>query len=142
MTEAASSLEEWLGRWAAGSYAYLTTTGRRSGRPHRIEIWFAVEDGRVYLLSGGRDRSDWVRNLRANPRVTVELGDGTRAGVARIVDAGTTEDQRARELLVEKYRQGDNLDEWGRTSLSVVIEFSFDDHPSLANESGLNDTER
>lgn len=124
MTETTQRSEQWLAHWASRPYAYLTTIGRRTGRPHRIEIWFAPEGGRMYLLSGGRDRSDWVRNIAANARVTVELGDETRAGEARILRAGTAEDQRARELLVAKYRAGDNLDEWGRTSLPVVIEFS------------------
>ena len=46
---------------AGEAYCYLTTTGRVTGEPHTIEIWFGMpEDGRaVYLLSGGGDRSDW-----------------------------------------------------------------------------------
>lgn len=123
MTETTQRTGQWLARWASEPFAHLTTIGRRTGRPHRIEIWFAPESGRIYLLSGGRDRSDWVRNIAANPRVTVELGGETHAGEARILQAGTREDQRARELLVAKYRAGDNLDAWGRTSLPVVIEF-------------------
>lgn len=126
VTEASLGTRQWLERWASEPYAYLTTIGRRTGRPHRIEIWFAAQDGRMYLLAGGRERSDWVRNLQANARVTVELGNETRAGVARVLQPGTAEDQRARELLVGKYRQGDNLDTWGRTALPVVIEFSKD----------------
>ena len=126
MTEAASDRRQWLARAGGERNAYLTTFGRRSGKPHRIEIWFAVEDGRVYLLSGGRDRSDWVRNLQSDPRVTIEFGGETHSGTARILDAGTPEDQRARELLVAKYRQGDDLDEWGRTSLPIMIEFAAD----------------
>jgi deazaflavin-dependent oxidoreductase (nitroreductase family) len=118
--------QQWLARWTSEPYAYVTTVGRRTGRPHRIEIWFAAEDGLVYLLSGGRERSDWVRNLQANAHVTVELGDQTHAGVARVLQAGTFEDQRARELLVDKYGEGGNLDEWGRSSLAVVIEFPTD----------------
>jgi hypothetical protein len=51
-------------------YLYLTTNGRVSGAPHRIEIWFALSGTTAYLLSGGGDRSDWVRNLRAETRVT------------------------------------------------------------------------
>ncbi len=121
---------QWLARWANEPYAYLTTIGCRTGRPHRIEIWFAAWEGRVYLLSGGGERSDWVRNLQANAQVTVELGDETHAGAARVLQAGTDEDQRARELLVGKYREGDNLDEWGRAALPVVIEFSADGGPS------------
>ena len=126
MNEATRVAQPWLARWASEPYAYLTTIGRRTGRPHRIEIWFATQDGRMYLLSGGRERSDWVRNILANPRVTVELGDETHAGVARVLQPGAVEDQRARELLVGKYRAGDNLDEWGRTALPVVIEFPAD----------------
>ena len=118
------SAEPWLERGAGEPFAYLTTTGRRTGRPHRIEIWFAAEDGRVYMLSGGRERADWVRNVQANPRVTVELGGETRDGAARVLLAGTDEDRRARELLVAKYRGGGELDEWGRTSLPVMIEFT------------------
>ena len=119
--------QHWPARWASEPFLYLTTVGRRTGRPHRIEIWFAAHDGRLYLLSGGRERADWVRNLQANPQVTVELGDETHAGVARVLDAAAPDDQRARELLVAKYAatEGD-LDEWGRTSLPVVIEFPAD----------------
>ena len=130
MAEETLGEQQWLARWANEPYAYLTTIGRRTGRPHRIEIWFAAHDGRLYLLSGGRERSDWVRNLQANAHVTVELGDETHAGVAGVLQPGTDEDQRARELLVGKYREGDNLDEWGRTALPVAIEFSADDEPS------------
>src|SRR5690554_444441 len=103
MTDATGDLAQWLAESSGDPFAYLTTTGRRTGNPHRIEIWFAVEDGRLYLLSGGRDRSDWVRNLQANPQVTVELGGEIHAGSARILQAGSAEDARARELLVEKY---------------------------------------
>ncbi len=127
MTEATRDVQPWPARWADDTYAYLTTIGRRTGRPHRIEIWFAAQDGRVYLLAGGRERADWVRNLRANPRVTLELGDETHAGAARVLPAGTAEDRRARELLVGKYRRGGELDEWGRTALAVVIEFAADE---------------
>jgi deazaflavin-dependent oxidoreductase (nitroreductase family) len=111
MTEATGGAEPWLERWASAPYAYLTTIGRRTGRPHRIEIWFAAQDGRMYLLSGGRERSDWVRNLQVNAQVTVELEDETHAGTARVLQPGTAEDQRARELLVSKYREGNNLDQ-------------------------------
>ncbi|HYJ70971.1 MAG TPA: nitroreductase/quinone reductase family protein [Actinomycetota bacterium] len=55
-------------------YCYLTTTGRVSGRPHTIEIWFALQDRTLYVLSGGGDRSDWVRNLLRHPEVSVRLG--------------------------------------------------------------------
>jgi deazaflavin-dependent oxidoreductase (nitroreductase family) len=121
-----SNQTDWLARHARDLFLYLTTTGRRSGRPHRIEIWFAAHDGKLYLLSGGRDRSDWVRNLQANGHVSVELAGGQHGGAARVLEPGTGEDRLARELLVAKYEpvEHDSLEEWGRTSLAVVIELS------------------
>jgi deazaflavin-dependent oxidoreductase (nitroreductase family) len=126
MSEESLSGQQWLARWANEPYAYLTTIGRRTSRPHRIEIWFAATDGRIYLLAGGREQSDWVRNIQANAQVTVELGSETRAGEAHTLEPGTVEDQLARELLVTKYQDSDDdLDDWGRTALPVVIEFSI-----------------
>ena len=120
--------QQWLERWSSEPYLYLTTTGRRTGRPHRIEIWFAAQDGRLYLLSGGRERSDWVRNLQANPEVTIELGYETRVGVARVLQVKTAEDHLARKLLVGKYATSANaLDGWKRRSLPVAIEFPADE---------------
>lgn len=56
-------------------YCYVTTTGRTSGNPHTIEIWFAQHGGRVYLLSGGGEGSDWVKNLRrVRTPLTVRAG--------------------------------------------------------------------
>ena len=62
---------------AALDFCYLTTTGRVSGSPHRIEIWFVLVDETVYLMAGDRDRSDWVRNLIITPDVELELGEGS-----------------------------------------------------------------
>ncbi len=59
-------------------FCYLTTAGRVSGRPHTIEIWFALQGRTLFLLSGGGDRSDWVRNLRRDPAARPRRG--ARAG--------------------------------------------------------------
>jgi deazaflavin-dependent oxidoreductase (nitroreductase family) len=105
-------------------YCYLTTTGRHSGRPHRIEIWFALGDGVAYLLSGGADRSDWVRNLMVTPEVVLEIGEETRTTTARVV-TDPAEDALARRVVVEKYRPRyrEDLGEWGRTSLPVAVDW-------------------
>jgi deazaflavin-dependent oxidoreductase (nitroreductase family) len=102
----------------------VTTTGRRSGRPHRIEIWFAAaRDGRdrIYLLAGGRQRADWVRNLRRHADVRVEIGPCTFAGTASIIEGGP-DDAVARRLVYEKYRTRDELEEWRDSALSVAID--------------------
>jgi deazaflavin-dependent oxidoreductase (nitroreductase family) len=108
-------------------FCYLTTTGRESGRPHTIEIWFARRGATLYLLSGGGDRADWVRNLRRRPEVVVRIGHTDAAeqpGRARVLDPGTPEDELARDLLVEKYQPGygGDLSGWRRSSLPVAID--------------------
>ena len=103
-------------------FCYLTTRGRVSGRPHEIEIWFALEGRTLYLLSGGGDRSDWVRNLLAEPAVTVRLRDTTYAATARVLDGD--ESERGRGLVFEKYqpRYTGSLERWRRESLLVAID--------------------
>ncbi len=103
-------------------FCYLTTTGRVTGTPHRIEIWFAVHDDTVYLMAGDRDRSDWVRNLIAIPEVVLEIGGRERTSTARVVAPDTEEDALARRLLLAKYGSGGtDLASWGRTALPVAI---------------------
>jgi deazaflavin-dependent oxidoreductase (nitroreductase family) len=107
---------------ASLDFCHLTTTGRVTGNPHRIEIWFVLVGETMYLMAGGRDRSDWVRNLQALPDVEVEIGGRKRATTARIVEVGTDEDRLARQAMLEKYarREGD-LTEWGREALVVAV---------------------
>jgi deazaflavin-dependent oxidoreductase (nitroreductase family) len=103
-------------------FCYLTTTGRVTGRPHTIEIWFAMEDRTLYTLSGGRDRSDWVKNLQRTPEVTVRIADEHFDGRARVVEDGE-EDELARRLLIEKYeRRPGSLSNWRRTALPVAVD--------------------
>jgi deazaflavin-dependent oxidoreductase (nitroreductase family) len=111
----------------AAPFCYLTTTGRVSGRPHTIEIWFALSDHTLYVLSGGGDRSDWVRNLLRHPEVTVHLGRrdaAALAGRARVVEPGTHEDELARRLVVAKYQPtyGGDLSGWRRSALPVAVD--------------------
>jgi deazaflavin-dependent oxidoreductase (nitroreductase family) len=110
---------------AKRSVCFLTTTGRVSGNAHEIEIWFAARDGKVYILSGGRDRSDWVKNIAKTPQVRIRFDDQTFSGVGRIVSPDDPEDRVAREALVAKYydwREGQPLNNWGATSLPVAIQ--------------------
>ena len=112
-------------RWAAESFCYITTTGRRTGKPHTIEIWFGVSNDRVYVLSGGGTRSDWFKNIRANPQVLTHAGgDPDRPARATVVD-DPEEDAMARRLLAAKYqgwREGNPLGNWASTALPVRFE--------------------
>ncbi len=105
-------------------FCYLTTVGRVSGRPHVIEIWFAIEGQTLYMLSGGRDRSDWVKNLRRNPEVTVRLAGEYFEGHARLVES-EEEDELARRLLVEKYEHNlGSLANWRRAALPIAVDLA------------------
>ncbi len=95
------SISEAAGR-SAEQYCYLTTVGRVSGRAHTIEIWFALSGARLFMLSGNRDRSDWVRNARKHPRVTIRIGDCVFEADARMVE-DAEEDALVRRLLRDKY---------------------------------------
>jgi deazaflavin-dependent oxidoreductase (nitroreductase family) len=111
-------------RLANEDFCYLTTIGRKTGKPHTIEIWFARENDNLYLLSGGGDAADWVRNLRKTPSVRVRIGSRTVAANARAVTA-PAEDALARRLLDEKYmgwKTGKPLSSWARNALPVKIE--------------------
>ncbi len=118
-------MSENLQTLAGEAFCYLTTTGRVTGRPHEIEIWFALDGGTLYMLAGGGDRADWVRNLRKNPAVRVRIGGARFAGHARVLAPGD-EDTLARRLVVGKYQPGysDDLTGWGRTSLAVAVDLA------------------
>ncbi|MCK9519554.1 MAG: nitroreductase family deazaflavin-dependent oxidoreductase [Dehalococcoidia bacterium] len=109
---------------ASLDYCYLTTTGRKSGQPREIEIWFGARGSTLYLLSGGGEAAHWVRNIRAEPRVSVRVGDRTFAARGRVVEPGTDEDTRARDLLVAKYQPGygSDLSGWRARALPVALD--------------------
>jgi deazaflavin-dependent oxidoreductase (nitroreductase family) len=105
-------------------FCYLTTIGRRSGQERTIEIWFGLEEGTVYLLSGGGESAQWVKNLRLDHRVAVRLGRNKYPGTARLI-TDKDEDERARRMLATKYQAwepGKRLSSWARNSLTVAVD--------------------
>jgi deazaflavin-dependent oxidoreductase (nitroreductase family) len=117
---------------ADDDFCYLTTTGRRSGHPHVIEIWYAAEgDSTLYLLAGGGTDSDWVRNLVADPVCDVRIGarDAPKVGAhARVLRTATAESERARTLVFDKYqaRYGGDLTAWRGRALPVALDLHID----------------
>lgn len=112
-----------LSKVARQDFCYVTTKGRKSGRPHEIEIWFVAQNSNVYLMAGNH-RSDWVLNLLKDPNVTVRVAKQTFAGSARPAN-GQSENSPVRYLMAEKYQEwedGRTLSEWARTALVVEIE--------------------
>ncbi len=103
-------------------FCYLTTAGRVTGRPHTIEIWFAIEGHTLYMLSDARESADWVKNLERTPQVTVCIANESFEGQARVVE-NAEEDELARRLIVAKYeRTPGSLSNWRRTALPVAVD--------------------
>jgi deazaflavin-dependent oxidoreductase (nitroreductase family) len=92
-------------------YLYLTTTGRLSGRPRRIEIWFTRQEGRYYLVAEHGLRAQWVQNLLADPAVRARVGTRSFRARARVVDRGAERDLAGavRRRSEAKYGWGDGL---------------------------------
>jgi len=92
-------------------YLYLTTTGRLTGQPRQIEIWFTRLGDRHYLIAEHRARAQWVRNLVADPAVRVRVGRATFRARARVVNARLEPRlaRAVRKLSEKKYGWGDGL---------------------------------
>lgn len=80
---------------AADRTVDISTTGARTGRTRRIEIWFYRVDGEIYLSSQPATRS-WYANLLANPRFTFHLKNGVRADLAALAEPVLDEEERRR----------------------------------------------
>ena len=89
----------------------LTTIGRRTLLPRDVEIWFTRRGTRYYVVAETGESAQWVRNLRAEPRVRWKVGARLHSGRARLLaparDAMLSADVRARS--VAKYGWGDGL---------------------------------
>lgn len=103
----------------AEAFLYLTTTGRVSGQPRQIEIWFVEHDGRHYLCAEHRERAQWVKNIQHNPEIEYSIGTRDnqqsvlpqRRAKGRIVDVQTEADlcKAVCAKMDAKYRWSDGL---------------------------------
>ena len=96
----------------------ITTSGRRSGRPRRIEIVFHNIGGRIYISGIPRPtKRDWLINLEAEPRFTFHLKGRVKAdlpAVARVIDDET----ERRSVLAHVARA------WRRNDLEAMVRYS------------------
>ncbi len=88
MITTAERLNNRLVRWALRhglaprAFALLETTGRRSGRPRHTPVGNGLVGQTFWLVAAHGDRSDYVRNIRRDPRVRVKVAGRWRGGVA------------------------------------------------------------
>jgi deazaflavin-dependent oxidoreductase (nitroreductase family) len=105
-------------------YAYLTTTGRRTGAPHRIEICYRQIGDVIWFLAGGGSSSDWVKNVLADPHVTIEIGHELLTGTAFVDDQDAADARRALAARYQGWREGQALSGWATGSLAVGVHIS------------------
>lgn len=102
----------------------ITTIGRTSGKPRRIETWFHRLDDRFYM-TGSPGRRDWYANLTANPDFTFHLKETTAADLA--ARATPITEPAAKRAILERITkavgQADSLDEWVERSPLVEVVF-------------------
>jgi deazaflavin-dependent oxidoreductase (nitroreductase family) len=104
---------------SAGGTIDITTTGRRSGEPRRIEIVFHRIDGRMWIsgMPSPRKRA-WIANLEADPRLTVHL-KGPIAVADLAARARVVTDPAERRPILERVAQA-----WRRTDVDRMVEQS------------------
>jgi deazaflavin-dependent oxidoreductase (nitroreductase family) len=92
-------------------YLYLTTTGRITGQPREIEIWFVSSEGKLYILAEHFHKAQWVKNIERNPRVRVRVGEREFEATARALDRerDAVRWEAAQQLAREKYGWGEGL---------------------------------
>jgi deazaflavin-dependent oxidoreductase (nitroreductase family) len=81
-------------------FIYLTTRGRRTGKSHTVELWFAFSHGRVYLSHEGDD-TDWMKNIAKNDAVDFRIGSVKFEGGAAVAKGSSRE--QGKKSLYEKY---------------------------------------
>ena len=112
-------------RVAEEKYIYLTTRGRKTGKPHTVELWFAVAGKKVYLSHEGA-YTDWMENILKDSRVEFKIGKTQFNGTARIAKDGVEAFELGKRALYLKYygkADQDKIDDW--FSESTIVEISM-----------------
>ncbi|MGC4107232.1 MAG: nitroreductase/quinone reductase family protein [Thermomicrobiales bacterium] len=104
----------------------ITTIGRRSETPHRIETWFYRADGRLFL-TGSPGKRDWYANLVKTPEFLFHLKTSVEADLpARATPITNPNARRAifTEILADIGRPASDLDAWlaGSPLMAITIE--------------------
>jgi deazaflavin-dependent oxidoreductase (nitroreductase family) len=80
----------------------LTTTGRRTGRAHKVTVWVATDGNRIYIRSGGGMERDWPQNLISLGEGTIHLGgEAIRVKPRHVTDPD--EARKTSQLARDKY---------------------------------------
>ena len=107
----------------------ITTTGRKSGRPHQIEIALHRVEGRIYLSGRpGRRPKDWYLNLLAQPQFTLHVKQSAQADLVATATPVREAEERRAVLTAIRAKFGpdvEHLDQW--VAASPLVRLSFDE---------------
>jgi deazaflavin-dependent oxidoreductase (nitroreductase family) len=118
-----SETTELEGALATAEELELITTGRRTGKPHAVTVWFAYHDGSVWLRTD-RD-ADWLRNLERDPRCRIRVAGIERGARREPVADESAALRRLVDVWRAKYGQewvADWYVERGRVPVRLVLE--------------------
>ncbi len=101
----------------------LTTIGRKTGRPRRIEIWWFHVDGR-FVITGTPGRRDWLANIHSTPEVTIHVAGSDIQARATPIDDPEVRARVFRDASTSWYTTQAELDRLVETSPMVEITFT------------------
>jgi deazaflavin-dependent oxidoreductase (nitroreductase family) len=101
----------------------ITTIGKKTGKPHRLEIAFHNFDGALYI-TGTPGKRDWYANLLVRPEFTFHLKQSTQADIPARAIPITDEAERRRVLskVVAKWDRRDQLEAFVQSSPLVEVQ--------------------
>ena len=110
----------------------LTTIGRKTGKPHRVVVDIVKhdKDKDIYFINAGWGlRSDWFRNLIANPNVQVQIARRKFSGRATVLPL-----KEGGDILVEFINQHPNYVRLMMRIIGIEIRFNEEEIRSLVSE--------
>jgi len=87
----------------------LTTTGRKSGQPATVEIWWFRVGGR-FIITGTPGRRDWYANVLTNPEISIRANGVEFRATARVVDDAKFRTRVFTDAAISWYRSQTELD--------------------------------
>ena len=87
-------------------FLYLTTKGWKTGKLHKIEIWFVEQNKKYYVLSEHGKGAHWVQNILCDSKISFQVNNQILNGYGRVIEDAATEKDlilRVSELMDKKY---------------------------------------
>ena len=101
----------------------IAVYGRKSGRLIELPVWFVLEKNRLLLLPVYGSRTSWYRNLKANPKIRVKVGDFDEEFTAKLLESESQVKYVVRKFE-EKYGK-EEIKKW-YSGFDAAVEISLE----------------